>query len=103
MASPRSLRFFFRFLISKTIYETFKKSMKKENTALSGIDLETPQGKTVKEHLEPIIANILQSIELHAEGMKHMTNALIAFDSRVKELEKALKTRKIIRLNSPII
>ena len=49
------------------------------------------------------LANVLQVVDLHADGMRHMTNALIAFDSRVKELEKALKTRKIIRLNSPII
>lgn len=49
------------------------------------------------------LTNVLQMLDIHAEGMSHMTKALVAFDSRVKELEKALKTRKIIRLNSPII
>ena len=48
------------------------------------------------------LTNVLKIIDVHAEGMQHMTRALIAFDSRVKELEKAHKTRRIIRLDGPL-
>jgi len=44
------------------------------------------------DDLKQTVAQLLEMAKMHAEGMKHMTDCMIAFDQRLRALEKTPKS-----------